>query len=100
MSRQGKWEYLKAIHARYSQAPRAEEGRILDEFCQVTGYHRKSALRLLNGLPPSWHGRNEAGLDDPIQVLATEPDGAATRKPDKGDLSPHGPRPDRRGLHA
>lgn len=52
MSRQGKWEYLKAIHPRYRQAPRAEKGRILDEFCQVTGYHRKSALRLLNGPPP------------------------------------------------
>ncbi len=52
MSRQGKWEYLKAIHPRYRQALRAEKGRILDEFCQVTGYHRKSALRLLNGPPP------------------------------------------------
>ena len=52
MSRQGKWEYLKAIHPRYRQAPRAEKGRILDEFCQVTGYHRKSGLRLLNGPPP------------------------------------------------
>jgi len=52
VSRQGKWEYLKAIHARYRQAPRAEKGQILDEFCQVTGYHRKSALRLLHGPPP------------------------------------------------
>lgn len=52
MSRQGKWEYLQAIHARYRQAPRVEKGRILDEFCQVTGYHRKSALRLLNSPPP------------------------------------------------
>ena len=52
MSRQGKWEYLKAIHPRYRQAARAEKGRILDEFCQVTGYHRKSALRLLHGPPP------------------------------------------------
>ena len=52
MSRQGKWEYLQAIHARYRQAARAEKGRILDEFCRVTGYHRKSALRLLHGPPP------------------------------------------------
>jgi len=52
VSRQGKWEYLKAIHPRYREAARAEKGRILDEFCQVTGYHRKSALRLLNGPPP------------------------------------------------
>jgi hypothetical protein len=52
VSRQGKREYLKAIHARYRQAARAEKQRILDEFCQVTGYHRKSALRLLHGPPP------------------------------------------------
>lgn len=52
MSRQGRWEYLKAIHPRYRQASRAEKQRILDEFCHVTRYHRKSALRLLNGPPP------------------------------------------------
>ena len=53
MSRQGRWEYLKAIHPRYQPASRVEKQRILDEFCRVTGYHRKSALRLLNGPPPA-----------------------------------------------
>jgi integrase-like protein len=53
VSRQGRWEYLKAIYPRYQPANRAEKQRILDEFCQVTGYHRKSALRLLNGPPPA-----------------------------------------------
>ncbi|HSD50346.1 MAG TPA: transposase family protein [Candidatus Methylomirabilis sp.] len=53
MSRQGRWEYLKAIYPRYQQASRIEKQRILDEFCRVTGYHRKSALRLLNGPPPA-----------------------------------------------
>ena len=52
MSRQGRWEYLNAIYPRYQQASRLEKRRILDEFCQVTRYHRKSALRLLNGPPP------------------------------------------------
>ena len=52
MSRQGRWEYLKAIYPRYQPASRIEKQRILDKFCQVTGYHRKSALRLLNGSPP------------------------------------------------
>ncbi len=52
MSHQVKWEYLRAIHARYRQASRALKQRILDEFCQVSGYHRKYALRLLNGPPP------------------------------------------------
>ncbi|MFQ5898612.1 MAG: integrase, partial [Candidatus Methylomirabilia bacterium] len=52
MSYAAKWEYLRAIHARYRQASRTDRQRILDEFCQVSGYHRKSALRLLHGPPP------------------------------------------------
>jgi transposase InsO family protein len=55
VSRQGRWEYLKAIYPRYHAAERAEKQRILDEFCQVTRYHRKSALRLLNGPVPERH---------------------------------------------
>ncbi len=53
MSRQGRWEYLKAIYPRYRQTSRVEKRQILDEFCQVTRYHRKSALRLLNGPLPA-----------------------------------------------
>src|SRR5262245_11892507 len=46
-------DYLRRIHRRYGAARRPEKKRILDEFCQVTRYHRKYALRLLNGaLPP------------------------------------------------
>jgi hypothetical protein len=52
MSAPAKWEYRRAVHARYRAAPRGEKGRILDEFCGTTGYHRKYALRLLNGPPP------------------------------------------------
>jgi hypothetical protein len=44
---------LHAIYPRYQQASRFEKRRILDEFCRVTGYHRKSALRLLNGPLPA-----------------------------------------------
>lgn len=52
MGRGSRWEYLRQIHPRYRQAGREEKGRILDGFCEVTGYHRKYALRLLNGPPP------------------------------------------------
>jgi len=52
MSRQSRWDSLYAIYARYQLASRADKQRIVDEFCQVAGYHRKSALRLLNGPPP------------------------------------------------
>jgi hypothetical protein len=52
MSAPAKWEYLRAIHGRYRQASRKAKSGILDEFCRATGYHRKYALRLLNGPPP------------------------------------------------
>ena len=41
-------EYAAAVRPRYWRAGKEERGRILDEFCQTTGYHRKSAVRLLN----------------------------------------------------
>jgi hypothetical protein len=52
MSAPARWELWKATPAHYRSAPRASKGRILDEFCRATGYHRKYALRLFNGAPP------------------------------------------------
>lgn len=54
-------EYVQAIVPRYRAATRAEKGRILDEFCQVTGYHRKSALRRLHGRPRQTAGAHRRG---------------------------------------
>jgi hypothetical protein len=48
-----KWEYVKTIYARYRQARRPEKQQILNECCRITGYHRKHAVRLLNGPTPS-----------------------------------------------
>jgi len=42
-------EYAAAVRKRYWKANRKEKGRILDEFTVVTGYHRKSANRILSG---------------------------------------------------
>jgi len=50
-------EYVTAIAGRYYAATRREKGRILDEFCQVTGYHRKSAVRRLRPRQPSGPAR-------------------------------------------
>ena len=52
MSRRARWEVFKAVYPRYRGAARVDKGRILDEFCETTGYQRKYALRLLNGPPP------------------------------------------------
>jgi len=53
VSHASKMDYLRRIHRRYQQSSRTEKQRILDEFCQVTRYHRKYALRRLNSpVPP------------------------------------------------
>jgi hypothetical protein len=52
MSHRSRWEYFRAIYARYRQADRKLKQVILNEFCAKTRYHRKYAIRLLNGPPP------------------------------------------------
>jgi len=41
-------EYAQALRSRYFGALRTEKGKMLDEFTQVTGLHRKAAIRLLH----------------------------------------------------
>lgn len=48
MTRRSMVEYAEAIRGRYGAAGRKEKQRILDEFCETTGMHRKAAIRLLN----------------------------------------------------
>lgn len=49
MTIEARREYLRGILVRYRAARRVVKGQILGEFCHVTGYNRKYALRLLNG---------------------------------------------------
>lgn len=44
-------ELQKVYAKRYKQAKRAEKSRLLDEFCEMTGYHRKYATSLLRTKP-------------------------------------------------
>ncbi len=48
MGKNDKKAYLEAIRGRYRRVSREEKSKILDEFCQICGYHRKHALRRLN----------------------------------------------------
>ena len=49
MSPEGRRELAAAVTERYQRSTPAERGRILDEFVALTGYHRKHAIRVLNG---------------------------------------------------
>ncbi len=48
MTRRSIMEYAQALKPRYLKASKEEKSKMLDEFTQVTGLHRKSAIRLLN----------------------------------------------------
>lgn len=44
-------EYAASVRPGYQLAARREKGRLLDEFCKITGRNRKVAIRLLRRLP-------------------------------------------------
>src|SRR3972149_3857604 len=62
------YEYATTVRPRYRRARKKEKGRILDEFCQTAGIHRKAAIRLLGRVADwlSWRrrgaGRHATGL--------------------------------------
>ena len=50
-------ELANAVRRRYRSATGKQKRRILDEFIATTGYHVKSAIRVLNGQPDPRHGQ-------------------------------------------
>lgn len=50
MSQKSKRELLETVQPRYRKAGKKEKQGILDEFVDVTGYHRKYAIRVLNSV--------------------------------------------------
>ncbi len=52
MSQSSRREYLVRMRVRYQRRSRGERGTLLEEFCAVTGYERKYALKLLLGHRP------------------------------------------------
>lgn len=51
MSKQSQKELLNIIQQRYRNATKSEKSAILNEFVQVSGYHRKHAIRLFRSFP-------------------------------------------------
>ena len=62
MTRQSIQEYVAAIRERYRKASKEAKGKILDEFTQVTGLHRKAAIRLLNRMVESLRKKKRGRL--------------------------------------
>jgi hypothetical protein len=48
ISMRARREVVSAVAERYRAAGRSEKGRILNELCPVTGWHRKHAIRVLS----------------------------------------------------
>ena len=49
MSQSDDAKYLASLKKRYKRATKKERGKILDEYVQTTGYHRKHAIAVLSG---------------------------------------------------
>ena len=58
LTKTARQELVQAVRARYAAGSRETKSRILQEFASASGYHRKSAIRILNGAAyPEEHQR-------------------------------------------
>lgn len=68
-------EVLASVAERYGSAGRVEKGRILDELCATTGWHRKHAVRVLRATskpvtkPKPRKRRYGAAIEDALVAL-------------------------------
>jgi hypothetical protein len=68
-------KYLRTMRKRYRQAAKKAKGQLLDEMQAVTGLHRKSLIRLMNGGLKRKSRRRERGrtygadVDDALRVI-------------------------------
>lgn len=65
-----RWELTEAAGQRYRRSGRCDKRRILDEFIQLTGYHRKHAIRVLSreSLPPRDKPGPQRRYDDDVRI--------------------------------
>jgi hypothetical protein len=65
-------QYLGKLRERYRKATKKQRGRMLDEFVETTGYHRKHAIALLRG--KRRHRNPQLPLRHPRQRIYTDED--------------------------
>ena len=85
MTRGSIQEYTGAVRERYLRVNKKGKGKILDEFVNVTGYHRKSAIRLLHRkrqvVPSYYVTRHYVNFFQPVmKLVAKSRHGAKVRK--------------------
>ena len=71
MTHAGRVELANAIRDRYANARGSEKQAVLEEFVAATGYHKKSAIRVLNGPPAPTdrqRRRRRSIYDDAVRV--------------------------------
>ena len=71
MNRGSVKEYVEAIRERYQRCTRREKKGILDQFTEVTGYHRKAAIRLLGRDGSRPQGRRRAASNNRADLTNT-----------------------------
>src|SRR5690606_2196750 len=73
MSQRSRKEYIALMRHRYARAGKLRRSALLAETCEVCGYDRKYAIKLLNGRVVRRHGRRgrKRGYDDIIEPLKT-----------------------------
>jgi hypothetical protein len=75
-----RFKYLRKMKKRYVHAGRKERGHLLNEMEAVTGLHRKSLIRLINGRLKRKPRRRQRGrtygpeVDDALRVIAESMD--------------------------
>lgn len=72
-------KYLRKMQRRYRQAHRRERGRLLDDMEAITGLHRKSLIRLMNGSLERQRRRQRGRtygpeVDDALRVISESMD--------------------------
>lgn len=79
-------KYLRMMKRRYDQADKMTKGQLLDEMEAVTGMHRKSLVRSMNGSLESKPRRRERGktygpdIDDALRVMDESFDGICAER--------------------